>query len=98
MVPKDKVNITQKSGVIYRYKWDRLGRDEEYMGESARTFGGKVKGTSQGSFPIYDHANTTGHHTRVDNFSTVGRESHNFTRTIKEDMYIKVNDPSSTGT
>ena len=27
-----------KSGVIYRYKCGRLGCDEEYIGESARTF------------------------------------------------------------
>ena len=26
--------------------------------------------------PIYDHANISGHHTKLDNFSIVGRNSH----------------------
>ena len=29
-----------------------------------------------------------------DNLSIVGRETHNITRTIKEAMYIRINDPS----
>ena len=43
---------------------------------------------------IYDHVKTTGHHTKVVHLSIVGREAHNITRTIKEAMYIRVNDPS----
>ena len=34
-------------------------------------------------YPIYDHCNITGHTTTVDNFSIVGRESQNLTRTIR---------------
>ena len=41
VVPKDKDPITKKSGVIYRYKCDRVEYDEEYIGESSRTFGEK---------------------------------------------------------
>ena len=44
--------------------------------------------------PIYDHVSTTSHPTRVDNFSIMGRESHNITRTIKEATFITVNDLS----
>ena len=36
--------------------------------------------------PIYGHANTTGHHPKVHNFSLVGRESHNIASSIKEAM------------
>ena len=43
MAPKDKDLITQKSGVIYRYKCDRVECDDEYIGESARTFGERFK-------------------------------------------------------
>ena len=39
MAPKDKDLITQKSGLIYRYRCDRVECDDEYIGESARTFG-----------------------------------------------------------
>ena len=38
VAPKDKDSITKKSGIIHRYKCDRLECDEEYIGESARIF------------------------------------------------------------
>ena len=44
--------------------------------------------------PIFDCAKTTGHLTSLDNFSMVGRKSHNLTRTTKEAMYIRVNESS----
>ena len=46
MSPKDKDPIQKQSGVIYRYQCDRVDCDEEYIGESSRTFGGKVQGIS----------------------------------------------------
>ena len=46
--------------------------------------------------PIYGHANTSGHHTKLDNFSIVGRESYTIARTFKEAMFIRINDLSLT--
>ena len=43
MVPKDKDPTTKKSGVIYRYKCDRVKCDEEYIGELSKTFGERFK-------------------------------------------------------
>ena len=43
VAPKDKDHITKKSGIIYRYKCDRLECDDEYIGETARTFGERYK-------------------------------------------------------
>ena len=43
MAPKDIDPILKKSGVIYRYKCDRVECDEEYIGESSRTFGERFK-------------------------------------------------------
>ena len=43
MAPKDHDHITKKSGIIYRYKCDRLECDHEYIGETARTFGDRFK-------------------------------------------------------
>ena len=43
VVPKDKDHLTKKSGIIYRYKCNRLECDEEYIGETARTFGERYK-------------------------------------------------------
>ena len=87
---KDKDNITQKSRVIYRYKCDSLECGEEYKERSARNF----KEHLRTPYPIYDHANMSGHHNKLDNFSIVGRESQTTTRTIKEAMLIRVNNPS----
>ena len=55
---------------------------------------GKVKGTSRTPFPIYDHANTSHHHTKLNNSFIVGREVHAIARTIREAMFIRVNDLS----
>ena len=44
--------------------------------------------------PIYDHSIRSGHKVNIDNFSIVGREDQNLTRTIKEALYIRVNNPS----
>ena len=92
--PKDRDHITQKSGIICRYKCDRLECDEEYIGESARTFGEKFKEHLKCPSPIYDHSNIICHNTRLDNFSIVGREDQNLMRLIKEAIYIRVNNPS----
>ena len=43
MSPKDKDPILKKSGVIYRYKCDRVDCDDEYIGESARNFEERLK-------------------------------------------------------
>ena len=42
MVPKNK-DIANKSGVIYRYKCNADGCEEEYIGQSARTFAERFK-------------------------------------------------------
>ena len=46
------------------------------------------------SSPIYDHVNITGHETNMDNVTIVSRKSHNLNRTIKEAIYIRINDQS----
>ena len=62
VTPKNKDNSTQKNGVIYRYRCDRLGYDEGYIGESARTSGKRLKEHLRVPSPIYDHAHTSGHY------------------------------------
>ena len=94
MAPKDKDPMLKKSGVIYRYKCDRVECDEEYIGESSRTFGERFKEHQKVPSLIFDHYNTTGHTISLDNFSIVGREDQNLIRTIKEALYIRVNNPS----
>ena len=58
MAPKDKDPITNKSGVIYRYKCSEHGCNEEYIGESARNFAERFKEHQKTPSPIFDHCNT----------------------------------------
>ena len=94
VVPKDKDHITKKSGIIYRFKCDRLECEQEYIGETLRTLGERYKEHLKAPSPIYDHSNITGHTTSLENFSIVGREEQNLSRLIKESMFIRVYSPS----
>ena len=96
MAPKDKDPIQKKSGVIYRHQCDRMECDEEYIGESSRTFGERFREHLKAPSPIFDHFNITGHNDTINNFNIVGREDQSLMRTIKEALYIRVNDPSLT--
>ena len=81
-------------GIIYRFKCDRLECDEEYIGETSRTFEERYKEHLKAPFPIHDHSNTSGHTTSLENFSILGREEQNLSRLKKESMFIRVNSPS----
>ena len=94
MAPKDKDPITNKSGIIYRYKCSEDGCKEEYIGESARTFVERFKEHQKSPSPIHDHCNISGHKVTINNFTIIGREDQNLTRAIKEALFIRVNDPS----
>ena len=94
MAPKDKDTIMKKIGVIYRYKCNRVECDEEYIGESARNFAERFKKHLKTPSHIHDHSVISGHSVTIDNFSIVGRENQNLLRTIKEALYIRVNNPS----
>ena len=94
MAPKDLDPMMKKSGVIYSYKCGRVECNEEYIGESSRTFEERFKEHQKAPSPIFDHFNTTGHSISVENFNIVGREDQNLKRAIKEALYIRVNNPS----
>ena len=94
MAPKDKDPITNKSGIIYRYKCNVNGCDEEYIEEIARTFAERFKEHQKPPSPIYDHCNISDHKVNINNFTIVGMEDQNMTRPIKETLFIRVNDPS----
>ena len=94
MAPKDKDHILKKVESytdIYLIGWKC---DEEYIGESARSFTERFKEHLKAPSPIDDHSNISGHDVNIDNFSIAGREDLNLIRTIKEASYIRVNNPS----
>ena len=90
VVPKDEDNMTSKGGVVYRYKCHHLGCSVEYTGETGRTFGDRYKEHLRVTSLILHHANTSHHPIWLDNFSIMDRESQWATRTIKEDMFIRL--------
>ena len=94
MAPKDKDHITKKSGIIYRFKCNRMDCDDEYIRGSSRTFGERFKEHPKAPSPIHDHQNITGHEITIENFSFVGRDDQNLIRAIKMAIYIRVNNPS----
>ena len=92
--PKDKDLMENKSGTIYVFQCGDLVCDEEYIGETSRTFGERFKEHLKEPSPINNHSYNTGHITTQDNFQIIGREDHGIARTIKESIYIRVNNPT----
>ena len=86
--PKDRDTILKKSRVIYRYRCGRVDCEEEYIGESGRTFGERFREHMRAPSPIIDHHNTTGHEVSLDIFSVVGREDNSIARNIKEAIFM----------
>ena len=66
--------------------------EEEYIGESGGTFAESYKEHMKCPSPIHDHHITTGHDISINTFSIVGREDQNLARSIKEAIFIRVND------
>ena len=86
--------MKKQSNIIYWYRCGRAECDDKYIGESARTFEERFKEHLKAPSPIYEQDNTTGHKTTVENFKIIGREGHGISRTIKEAIYIRVNNPT----
>ena len=95
--PKDRDTILQRSRVIYRFRCGKVDCDEEYIGESGRTFAGRFREHMKVASPIHNYHNITSHEVSLDNFSIVGREDQSITRTIKEAILIRINEPSLNG-
>ena len=83
---------------MYRYKCDHPGCTVENIGLTGRTLEDRYKEHLRVLSPIHDHANTINHHIKLDNFSIMDRESQGVTRIVKEAMFFRVSDPSSTET
>ena len=92
--PKDKDPMVNQSDAIYWYQCGDLGCDDEYIGETSRTFGERYKEHLKAPSAIHHHSIQTGHTTNQNNFQIIGREGQNLARNIKESIYIRVNNPS----
>ena len=91
--PKDKDPMVNQSGAIYWYQCGDLGCDDEYIGETSRTFGERYKEHLKAPSYIHHHSSQTGHPTNLNNFQIIER-GHNLARNIKESIYIRVINPT----
>ena len=94
MKPKDQDPKEMKSGIIYSFQCTIIACDEEYIGETARTLGERHKEHLKQPFPIHVHIQQTGHTIEDNSFNIIGKEDQGQARTIKESIYIRVNNPN----
>ena len=94
MKPKDPDPKDNRSGLIYSYRCPQLDCNDEYIGETGRTLGERRKEHLKQPSPIHGHSQTTGHPIEDQNFNIIGREDRGQARTIKESIYIRVNNPT----
>ena len=94
MKPKDQDPKELKSGVIYSFQCNHIACDEEYIGEQARTLGERSMEHPKQPSPIHVHIQQTGHTITDTCFSIISREDQGQARTIKESIYIRVNNPT----
>ena len=69
--PKDKDPVVSKSGVICIV----LSCDNEYIGETSRTFAERYKEHLKDPSPIHQHSSHTVHPTSHSNFQIIGRRA-----------------------
>ena len=94
MKPKDQDPKKKKSGIIYSYQYTNIACDEGCIGETARTLEERWKEHLKHPSPIHAHIQQTGHTIEDNSFSIIGKEDWGQARTIKESIYIRVNNPN----
>ena len=91
MKPKDQDPKDKKKGVIYSFQCKCIACNEEYVRETVRTLGERCKEHLKQPSPIHAHIKHIGHNTTETSFNIIGREDQGLARTIKESIYIRVN-------
>ena len=91
---KDKDPMVSQSDAIYWSQCGDITCDDEYIGETSRTFGERYKEHLKDPSPIHHHNNQTNHPINHNNFKIIGREGHHLSRSIKESIFIRVNNPT----
>ena len=91
--PKDKDPKANQTGVIYQYQCPHINCSSSYIGESGRSLGERVKEHLKAPSPIHLHSATSGHPLDPNQFNIVHKEVNSQSRTIKEAMFICIQDP-----
>ena len=91
--PKDKDPKANQTGIIYHYQCPHTNCSSTYIGESGRTLGDRIKEHFKAPSPIHQHSSTTGHPMDPNQFNIIHKEVNSQPRTIKEAMFIHMQDP-----
>ena len=91
--PRDKDPLERKSEVITWYQCVKLTYNEECIGETLMTFRERYKEHLKELSAFYGQSNQAEHSTDPENFTIIGREDHGLARTIKEQIYIRCQQP-----
>ena len=83
--------MISQSEVIYWYQCGDLTCDDEYIGETSRTFVERYKEHLKDPSPIHRHNNQTNYPINNNNFTIIGRDGYHLSRYIKESIFIRVN-------
>ena len=94
MKPKHEDHKEKKSGVIYSFQCNHIAYNEEYIWETPRTLEKRCKEHLKQPSPIHAHVQQTGHSITDTSFNIIGREDQGQARTIKESIFIRVNNPT----
>ena len=76
------------------YQCPQINCPSAYIGESSRSLGERVKEHFKAPSPIHLHSTTTGHQMDPEQFNIVHKEVNSHSRTIKEAMFICMQDPT----
>ena len=91
MKPKDQDPKDKKSRVIYNFQYNHIACNEEYIRETAKTLWERYKEHLKQPSLIHVHIQQTGQNTTDTSFNIIGRGDQGLARTIKESIYIRVN-------
>ena len=94
MKAKDHDPKEKKSGAIYSFQFNHIACNEEYTGETSRTLGERCKEHLKQPSPIHVHIQQTGCSITDTSFNMISREDQGQARTIKESIFIRVNNPT----
>ena len=93
MKTKDQDPKENKSGLIYSYRCQDIAGNEQYIGDTGHTLGERTREHLKQSSAIYTHIQETGHKANNNSFNIIHRDWGQ-ARTIKEAIYIRVNNPT----
>ena len=92
--PQGQGSKNNHTGIIYHYQCPQINCPSSYICESGRSLGERVKEHFKVPSPIHLHSTTTGHPMDPEQFNIVHKEVNSHSRTIKEAMFICVQDPT----